>query len=319
MKTLVLTQKAVRAILSMDLAVPAVERAFAAHGLGETIMPPKVYLTLPRYHGDFRAMPAYLDGWAGLKWVSAHPENPARHLLPAVLGTFILSDPATGAPLSIMDGTLLTAFRTGAAGTVATKHLSRGTPHTIGFVGCGAQARVLVAGHRLLYPRAQLRMGDVRPEAAAALADEAGGKAVSLAEAAGCDVVCVATPSRQPVVLREHLRPGAHVNAMGADAPGKQELDPQILIDGRVFVDDLEQAAHGGEVNVPLSKGILSRSQIQGTLGEVIAGRRAGRVSDEITVFDSTGLAIQDVALASVLYRVAREKELGVEVDLIEG
>src|SRR5262245_19364636 len=113
MKTLILSQEEVKAILTMDQAIPAIERAFAAHGRGETIMPPKVYLPLEKYHGDFRAMPSYFEGSAGVKWVNAHPQNPKRFQLPAVMGLFILIDPATAAPLAVMDATRLTAYRTG--------------------------------------------------------------------------------------------------------------------------------------------------------------------------------------------------------------
>ena len=319
MKTLILTQKAVRAILSMELAVPAVEEAFAAHGRGETQMPTKVYLSLPQHGGDFRAMPSYFAGAAGVKWVNSHPQNPQKHGLRSVMGTYILSDPETAAPLAIMDATLLTAFRTGAGAAVATKHLARQPPRKLGFVGCGVQARVMLSAHRFLYRGLELFMADVNPEAAEKFAQEEGGKAVSLEEASGCDVVCVATPSKTPVVQRAWVKAGAHLNAMGADAPGKQELDPQILLEGAVYVDDLEQAVHSGEVNVPLHSGAFDQGEIKGTLGEVICGKKPGRKGDEITVFDSTGLAIQDLALAKVVYRVAREKKLGLDVELTEG
>ena len=140
MKTRILTGSQVSEVLGMDLAVAAVERAFAAHGRGEALMPPKVYLPLEKYGGDFRAMPAYLDGSAGVKWVNSHPGNPKRHGLPAVMGMYILSDPSTAEPLAVMDGTLLTAFRTGAASAVASKHLARKASRTLGIIGCGAQA-----------------------------------------------------------------------------------------------------------------------------------------------------------------------------------
>ena len=281
-------------------------------------MPVKVYLGLPAHAGDFRAMPAYMDGAAGVKWVNSHPENPARHGLPAVLGVYVLSDAATALPRAILDATLLTAMRTGAAAGVATRALVDQPPRSVGFIGCGVQARAFLEAHRALFGELSWHMADARPEAAAGFAKEAGGRAGSIAEAGACDVVCIATPSRKPVLLRAMLKPGAHVNAMGADAPGKQELDPTILSSSRVFVDDFEQACESGEVNVSLHDGTLTRAQLAGTLGEVIAGKKPARLrSDDVTVFDSTGLAVQDLALASALLAAAEREGVGLELDLV--
>lgn len=317
MKTLILTRRDLEPILTMPMALQAVETAFAAHGRGEAIMPPKLYLALERHGGDFRAMPSYMAGSAGVKWVNMHPDNPAKHGLPSVMAVYVLSDPETAAPLAVMDGTMLTAFRTGAAAGVASKHLAKKNPRTIGLVGCGVQARTLLVAHRALFPGLRVLGADLRREAAEQFAQESGGEAATVEQASGCDIVCTSTPARSPVVRREWVRPGTHVNAMGADAPGKQELDPAILNDAAVFLDDFDQACESGEVNVPLHRGDLRRDQIRGTLGEVVAGRKSGRAGDEITVFDSTGLALQDLALARVLYDEARRRGAGVDVDLV--
>jgi len=295
-----------------------VEGAFAAHGRGEALMPAKVYLALPQHHGDFRAMPAYLAGSAGVKWVNSHPENPARHGLPSVLALYILSDAETAAPLAVMDGTLLTAIRTGAAAAVASKHLARPRPSSIGFVGCGVQSRFLLEAHRALFGDFEVLGYDPSPQAAERFAAETGGRSASLADAAGADIVCTATPARAPVVDVSFVRSGAHINAMGADAPGKQELDARVLSSATVVIDDWEQATESGEVNVPLHTGVYRREQIHGTLGEIVAGKKSGRRGDDaITVFDSTGLAIQDLALARHIYDRAREKSVGAWIELI--
>ncbi len=317
MPTLILSAKDMRGLYTVELGLTAVERAFRAHGLGEALMPPKVYLSLPKYDGDFRAMPAFLDGAAGVKWVNAHPRNPEKHNLPTVRALYILSDPDTASPLAILDGTLLTAWRTGCAGGVASRFLAKKQPRTLGLVGCGVQARVLIDAHRAIYGELELLLADASDAAARALQKEKGGRVVGMQEACGADIVCTSTPVRSPVVKREWLKPGAHINAMGADAPGKQELDPRILTDGRVFIDDFEQATHSGEVNVPLHDGLLKESQIAGTLGEVVAGKKAGRSGDEVTIFDSTGLALQDVALARALYDVAVAKGVGQSFDIV--
>jgi alanine dehydrogenase len=314
--TKVLTQSQVRSLLDMERVVPAVEEAFVAHGRGETQMPVKVYLDLRRYAGDFRAMPAYFDGSAGVKWVNSHPLNPERHGLPAVLGMLILSDPATARPLAVMDATYLTAARTGAAAAVAARRLANPGPRSIGFVGCGVQARTMLAALRVVYDGFEVVAADRSEQAARGFAEEAGGRAGSVEQAAGCDIVCTATPSRIPVVLRDMVRPGTHINAMGADAPGKQELEAAILLDARVVVDDFEQAGHSGEVNVPLEQGVLEPDGIHATLGAICAGLKEGRTQrDQITVFDSTGLAVQDVAIARVAYELAVERGVGFDVD----
>lgn len=318
MKTLLLSHSDVRQLVDARAAVGAVETAFAAHGRGETIMPPKAYVDLPHHHGDFRAMPGYFGGAVGVKWVHSHPENPARHGRPAVSGIYILSDPATGAPIAIMDATLLTALRTGAAAAVATKHLAPGKPATLGILGCGAQSKHVIDAHRVVYPDIAVRCADLQRDAAERLADAYDGEAVSIEQVADVDVLCTVTPSRSPLVRRAWLRPTMHINALGADAPGKQELDPQILLDARIFLDDTEQAVESGEVNVPLHNGTLARAHIAGTLGEVVAGRRAARLAGTtLTVFDSTGLAIQDTALGRALFDAARERGIGQQVELL--
>jgi ornithine cyclodeaminase/alanine dehydrogenase len=177
------------------------------------------------------------------------------------------------------------------------------------------QARTLLEAHRVLFPDLEVLAADASSEVAFRFAAEHRARAVPVREAAGCDVVCTSTPSRAPVVDRAWVKAGAHVNAMGADAPGKQELDPRILMDAKVVIDDAEQALESGEVNVPLHAGVFGRDHVYGTLGEVIAGKKPGRErEEEITVFDSTGLAIQDLALARVVHAAAREQGIGQEV-----
>lgn len=316
--TRVLTQSELRPLLGMETAVPAIEEIFAAHGRGETLMPVKVYLNLEEHHGDFRAMPSYAAGAAGVKWINAHPENPQRHGLPSVIGMYILNDPATALPLAVMDATYLTAVRTGVAAAVASKYLARSGSSTLGLIGCGAQAPMLLEAHRFVFPELEVVCADRSETAAASFAAEHGCRVGTLREAAGCDIVCTATPSRRPIVERAWVRSGAHVNAMGADAPGKQELDVAILREARVVLDDVAQASESGEVNVPLHRGDLDPSAIGLTLGRVVAGLEPGRrTDDEITVFDSTGLAVQDLALARVVYRRATGENVGREVDFL--
>lgn len=317
MKTLVLTRSDVEQVATMDLAVAAVERAFAAFGRGEATMPPKVYLPIEDHDGDFRAMPSRLGDSAGIKWVNVHAQNRKRYGLPTVMAVYVLNNPANAFPLAIMDGTLLTALRTGAAGGVASKHLAQGAPKTIGFIGCGVQSYMLHDAHRVVFEGFESLAYDRNAANAQRFADRVGARAVSLEEAAGADIVCTATPSRTPLVEAQWIRPGAHINAMGADAPGKRELTTETLLAASVYIDDIHQATGSGEINVPLAAGDFSIDEIAGTLGEVIAGVLPKPDLAATTVFDSTGLAIQDVSVARAIYDAAEARSIGREIDLL--
>jgi ornithine cyclodeaminase/alanine dehydrogenase len=323
--TLLLRADEVARCLDLDEAILAVESAFRAYHRKEAVMPPKSYVDLPDFGGDVRSMPARVGNSLSVKWVNSHPGNPAKHGLPTVIGTLILSDPATGFPLAVMDATVLTAFRTGAAAAVATRTLARQDATSLGIVGCGTQAGYQIAALSRVRDVREVVLADLRPENAEALrarvAAAAPGLEVrvgSIHEAAGCDVVCTLTPVHKPIVMRDWVERGAHVNALGADAAGKQELDPDILGDAVVVVDDWEQASHSGEINVPLESGVLRREHVRGTLGAILEGAIPGRSSpDEITIFDSTGLAIQDCAVARAVYDRAVREGLGTPVDLV--
>ncbi|HET6405385.1 MAG TPA: ornithine cyclodeaminase family protein [Candidatus Thermoplasmatota archaeon] len=324
--TLLLSAEDVARCLRVDEAIDAVEKAFRAYHRREAAMPPKSYVDLPEHGGDVRSMPSRVGNSVALKWVNSHAGNPQRFGLPTVIGTLILTDPATGWPLSIMDATVLTAFRTGAGAAVATKALARADATSLGIVGAGTQATYQIASISHVRPITRIVIADVRPDAAERLAERvrrhAPGievRAGSVEEASGCDIVCTTTPSHAPVVKRDWIANGAHVNALGADAAGKQELDPDILGDAVVVVDDWEQATHSGEVNVPLTDGLLRPEHIRGTLGAVLEKAIPGRTtSREITVFDSTGLAIQDAAVARVVFDRAQREGLGSRVDLVK-
>lgn len=323
--TLLLSAEDVARCLQVDEAIRAVEHAFRAYHRKEAAMPPKSYVDLPEHGGDVRSMPARVGRSVALKWVNSHAGNPQRHGLPTVIGTLILTDPATGWPLSIMDATVLTAFRTGAAAAVATELLARPDAGSLGLVGAGTQAAYQVAAISHVRKLTRVVVSDLRPEGAEALvarlrkaAPGLDARVGTVQEAAGCDIVSTTTPSHKPVVKRDWVENGAHVNALGADAAGKQELDPDILGDAVIVVDDWGQATHTGEVNVPLAAGLLRPEHIRGTLGAVLEKAIPGRSkAREITVFDSTGLAIQDAAIARVVFDRACREGLGQRVDLV--
>lgn len=328
MKVLLLSRTEVEGLISMREAINAVEEAFRAKGLGKAQMPPKSYIYFDRYDGDFRVMPAYLEeqGAAGVKIVNAHPQNPKEHGLPTVMAVIVLLDPKTGAPLAIMDGTWVTNIRTGAGGAVAAKYLARRDSRIAAMIGAGVQARTQLISLKEVLDIEEVRVNDIFAEKAREYAEEMGKKLGIDVRASedtkkaveGADVVVTTTPARKPILMNDWVSEGVHINAIGADAPGKQELDPKILTRAKIVVDDVEQAIHGGEINVPFSEGVIARGDIYADLGEVVAGERPGRTSrEEITIFDSTGLAVQDIATDWVVYKKAREAGKGIEVELL--
>lgn len=331
METLLLTHKEVEEILT-DIAevIEAVESAFREKGLGRVQMPAKVYLNFTKYEGDLRAMPAYLEEMdiASVKVVNSHPGNKHLHNLPTVMAVIILAEPKTGFPLAIMDGTHITKMRTGAAGGVAARYLAVRNPRKIAMIGAGTQARTQLQALMTLYKTIeQVNVYDINPDNAVKYVNEMhtlySGVVFSIKPTVkeavdDVDIITTTTPSRKPVVMNEWIDEGVHFNCIGADAPGKQELDPAILKRAKIVVDDYEQALHSGEVNVPVSQGILSREDIYAELGEVVAGLKKGRETDgEVTVFTSTGLAIQDAVTAYMVYSKALRIKKGTPLEII--
>jgi ornithine cyclodeaminase/alanine dehydrogenase-like protein (mu-crystallin family) len=310
----VLDHDAVLAAVSPAEAIERVRDAFVRHRRGEWVMPSKVYLESPPY-GDFRAMPARGADLAMLKWISSFPGNPEAGL-PTVMGLVCLSDARTSEPLALLDARSVTALRTGAVAAVAASVLAREGAATVGVIGCGLHgawaARCLAADGY-----AAGVCFDPRAQAAQALADElgAGWRAGSRRDALGCDVVCCVTPGFEPVLDAGDLRPGMHLNMLGADGPGKAEATVGAVASCALFCDEWAQASHGGELTGAVEAGIVAREQVT-ELGAVLIGEapgrgRAGTVGSvgpqAVTLFDSTGLAIQDLAIAAAALDAARE------------
>ncbi len=299
----------------MSEVLKAVENGFVLKAQGKAVMPCKTYLELPQRQGDFRAMPAYIDGGAGIKWVSVYPNN-REYSLPTVIAMIIYCDPDNGYPLAIMDGTFITNMRTGAAGGIAVKYLARKDSSIIGMVGAGKQAEAQIMAIKEVLPEIKEVKVFSRPEETSQRFVKKVGEQLelnihpvgSVEMAADADVVVATTYATAPVIMRQHIKPGTHINAIGADAEGKQELDAGLLNVSKVVIDDMEQACHSGEINVPLKNGQFKVENIYSILGEVAAGMKKGRENaGEITVFDSTGLAIQDMVCAKLVYENAKK------------
>ncbi|MBC7073780.1 alanine dehydrogenase [Candidatus Parcubacteria bacterium] len=324
---LILTQKEVQKILPLSQikkVIKIVEKGFADFAQGIAEMPPKMYLNFKEFEGDLRVMPAWSRSllMSATKLVNVHPKNPEKGLL-TVMAVIVLHDPKTGKPLALMDGTWITALRTGAASAVATKYLARENAKSLGVVGAGFQAITQIAAISKVKRLKEILVYDLKKEKIKNLAkilkkEKIEIKEGELKEVCQKDILVTATPAREPVVKNEWILPGTHINAIGADAKGKEELDPEILKRAKIVVDNFEQASHSGEINVPLAKGIIKKEKIYAELGEIVTKKKPARENEkEITIFDSTGLAIQDLYTASLVYNLAKRKRLGKEIKII--
>ena len=301
------TSRHVYEAVSPERAVAAVRDAFMAYARGEWTMPPKTYVAAYPA-GDFRAMPALGAGHALLKWVTSFPGNPAQGL-PTVTGLVLLSDATNGMPKAVLDAGAVTALRTGAAAVLAAETLGRADAETAAVIGAGvngeAAARTLIArGHRV-------QLWDIDRVRTESVAERIGAEvAPGRDEALAADLLVTVTPGRNILLEEGSLRPGQHASLMGADGPGKAEIAIEELARVRVFCDDWEQASHNGELVRAVEAGRLQRDEVW-QLGDVLIGTAEGRTSDgDITVFDSTGLAIQDLAIALAAMERAAELEL---------
>ena len=297
----------VEAAVSPERAVDAVREAFAAYARGEWSMPPKVYV--PAYPaGDFRAMPALGAGHALLKWVTSFPGNPARGL-PTVTGLVLLSDASDGSLRAALDAGAVTALRTGAAAVLAAEELGRPDAASAAVIGAGVNGRA--AATTFLARGREAMLWDVDEGRAREAAGELGARvAGSWEEALDADLLVTVTPGHEILLPEGSLKAGQHVSLMGADGPGKAEIAVGELARGHVFCDDWEQASHNGELVHAVEAGAITRDDVT-QLGDVLAGTAPGRRStDDITIFDSTGLAIQDLAIALAAMERADELDL---------
>ncbi|HEX2414886.1 MAG TPA: ornithine cyclodeaminase family protein [Thermoleophilaceae bacterium] len=307
----VFAHDAVLAAISPEEAIDRVRDGFVEFAGGEWQMPPKVYLDAAP-DGDFRAMPAKGAGLAILKWVTSFPRNPDAGL-PVVMGMICVSSALDGRPLALVDVRAITALRTGAVAAVAAQELAREDARSAGIIGCGLHgawaARCLAA--------AEYGPGvcfDPDPEAAGGLAGELGWEVGTRDDALACDVVTCVTPGAEPVVGMADLRPGLHLNMLGADGPGKAEAVPEAVAAAELFCDEWTQASHGGELTGAFEAGLIGREQVT-ELGAVLTGAAPGRShSGAVTLFDSTGLAIQDLALCLALLDAHRAARVPAEV-----
>lgn len=327
--TLLLSQKDVQSVLTMEDCLSAVETAFAELARGKAIMPQRSVIRIAEQKGIFLGMPAFIGGdmkALGLKVVTVYPDNPSQHKLPTTLGTLMLCDPTTGKVMAIMDAGFMTAMRTGAASGVATKHLSRGDSRTCVVFGAGVQAKKQLVAVGIVRSLEKAYVIDVIPEAREGFAKEMGAELgielVPTEDVEGAvgdaDIIITASSSHEPVFDGNWMKPGTHINNIGSHTPDARELDTTTVRRSK-FVADLKEAnlAEAGDILIPIKEGAVTEDHIYASLGEIIIGAKPGRENpEEITVFKSCGLAIQDVSTALAVYSAARQKGVGTEVEL---
>jgi alanine dehydrogenase len=330
---LLLTRNDVQAVLTMKEAIAAVEEGFRLLAAGRVNMPQRTAIRMPEVKGLHLSMPASVGGSGAhgeggalaIKVVTVYPDNPSQHQLPTTLGTLLLHDERTGAVVAIMDAGYLTAVRTGAASGVATRCLARADARTLGIFGAGVQARTQLLAICEVRHLQQVVVCDPVREArerfASEMAERTGVAIIASDEprrAAENDIVVTASSSKTPVFTAAWIRPGTHINCIGSHSPDARELDTDIVVRARV-ISDLPAArlAEDADFMVPIQEGAITPEHVGTSLGEVLAGARTGRTSpDEVTLFKSGGLAVQDAVTGARVYRLARAAGIGKQVDL---
>jgi alanine dehydrogenase len=327
-KTLILGRSDMVGLLTPAEYVDCVEHAFRMHGLGRVYMEPKGHIVLDRYRGEWEVMPSYIEEpeAAACKWVSIREDN-ARYDLPAVFSILVYTHPETGFPLAICDGSHHTLMRTGASAAVSARWLARPDSKVLAVVGAGSVAQGTLATCDAVFAWNEVRIWSRTQESLDRfLASErpryphlaVDGSTDLEGVVRGADVVVTGTHARGWIVDEDWIQPGTHIAALGADLEGEQELDPHTLQRARVFVDDIRQCRADGEINVALREGLISEDDVAGEIGKVVCGELEGRQSDDqVTVFDSTGIALQDSATVPLEYERALAAGVGIEKKMI--
>jgi len=326
---LLLAKSDLESILTMKDVMEAVEEAFRQYAMGTVKMPLRPVINIEKYNGMMLYMPAYIGGMDALavKVVSIYPNNPTNYNLPTLSGTVMLTDPKTGSLLSLMDGGFVTAMRTGAVSGVATKHLARKDAKVVGIFGGGVQARTQIIAVNEARKIEKVKAYDVIPENCKKFCNEMSTKlGIEVVPTnspekvvKGSDIIITATTSKKPVFRGEWIENGTHINGIGSHhGPGIRELDETTVKKAKIVVDSREACLkEAGDLIDPISMGIISADHIHAELGEIILGKKEARRSDdEITLFKSVGLAIQDAATAIKAYEIAKKLNVGKNITI---
>ena len=326
---LILNKNEIESILSMKETIEIVEEAFKQFALKNTIMPLRTCLNIEQFNGQFLSMPAYIGGnmnSLGLKVVTVYKQNPIKYELPTIIATIQLHDPKTGELLALMDGTYITAMRTGAVVGVATKYLANKDSKIVGLFGAGVQGKSCVLAVKEVRNIELIKVYDLIPTKTKTFCEEihkkTGIEAIPVNKpkeaVIGSDIIITATTSKNPVFNGEWLEKGVHINAIGSHTPEARELDEITIKKSKIVVDSKEATLkEAGDLIIPIKNGIISSNAIYAELGELIVGKKLGRESkDEITVFKSVGLAIQDISTAKLVYEKAVKENIGKTIEI---
>ncbi|MHA2008043.1 MAG: ornithine cyclodeaminase family protein [Promethearchaeota archaeon] len=327
-EVIILSQDEVKSCLPMSEAIQAVREAYMAFANGHVKMPPVMHLDISQYHGEVDIKSGYIEdlGLIGTKIASGFYENYKLGLPPGI-AVIILMELKTSMPVAIMDGTYVTAYRTGAAGAVAASVLARKNSKVVGVIGAGTQARMQILGLKEIFNLEKVKVWDINTTAREKYATEMTAQLNIPIETvenvkdaiSEVDIIVTVTPSKKPLVMKEWIQEGVHINAIGADAPGKQELDLFIIKKAnKVVVDSLSQCRIIGEIQHALANGLINDDDVHAEIGQILIGEKIGReTKDEITLFDATGLAAQDIAAANTVFKQAKEKKIGRVISLL--
>lgn len=325
---LMLSRSDIKGLITMPEAIEALRRAFGEFSRGEAAMPVRSVILAPQHDGWFGIMPAYLFGSQamGLKSVTVYKQNPSKGI-PAVLGVILLLDPTTGVPLAVMEAGYLTGVRTAAASGVATSVLARQDTSELALLGAGVQGRHHLTAMTTVRPIQKVRVFDVSRDNAEWFRQEMQPTTSAIIEIVGspeeairgADVVVATSTSKTPIIKYPWLKPGAHINGVGSHSPDAREIAGEVIARARVVVDSREAAlTEAGDLLIPIAEGLVTAEQLSDELGEVLEGMKPGRTSpDQITVYKSVGIAIQDMAVAKLVYQKAIDAGIGTEVELM--
>jgi ornithine cyclodeaminase/alanine dehydrogenase len=325
---LLLSRKDIESFLTIQDTIDVVEEAFKEYERGTVKMPLRSVIAVEKHGGSVLYMPALLQGMGalGVKVVSVYAKNPTEYNLPTTIGVVLLNDPKNGSPIAIMDGSFLTAMRTGAVSGVATKYLARKNAKELGIIGTGVQGRMQVAAVCKVRPIEKVKAYDIAPDQCSRFCEQISKdlgvqsiQAHTPEEAVrNSDIVVTSSSSKEPVLKSEWLDAGTHINAIGSHTPNAREIDAPTIKRAKIIVDTREAALkEAGDIMIPIAQGIITPEHIFAELGEIVTGKKQGRVNDdEITLFKSQGLAIQDVSTAWRIYELATKKGIGKSITL---
>lgn len=328
MKTLLLNQKEVKQILNMADTIAAVEEAYKDFNRKLVVQPPILSIEVPDYNGEMDLKAGYSKSteMIAVKTAVGYWDNPKHYNLPTLLATITLYDGKSGYPVCIMDGSLITGYRTGAAGGVSAKVLARKNSEVVGVIGAGNQARMQVSALKEVLPIKTVKVwspiGEDMLKYKQDIESMLGIQVILCDEpkeaVKSSDIIVTATSSKNSIVQDEWISPGTHIIAIGADMEGKQELDSKIFSHAKIVVDNIQQCVYCGETQNPIREGIITEKDLHGEIGEILLGTKLGRESnEEITIFDSTGMSIQDNITACMIFKNAIRLGVGQNIELI--